>query len=357
MRYALIAIAMVLNIASPLANSQEMTFVSSATGGNCNNCIWVAAQGDITSNTPAAFQRYIEQHGKPHLIIFNSAGGSLVAGIDLGRLIRASGATTAIGETRSLQGDLSHFSETHPGICASACAFAFMGGVERWVGDNNRLGVHQFYSATPGDIQSDTVQKLVGLTLIHAIQMGIDPAVIVAASGTSSEQMYWFQKEELASLDLDTSKSSTMPWRLEPYKKGLVLTTTQQEGAKRSVNLTIYCRSENTRNYLLVSEESRFYAEQLKDRNLINFEGQYKNNPLLNIGNQKYSVEADDLEFQRISNGTFFVSIRLPQSVTENGQSNISFDPGLGRAYGPLISASLALPSRDWLNVISKNCI
>ena len=121
------------------ATAQEMTFVLSGTGGNCNGCEWVAAQGEITEDTPAVFSAYIRDFGNPHLIVLNSDGGNLLAGIELGRMIRAAGANTAIGETRSLSGDLSHLEETIPGVCASACAFAFIGGVERWVGPKDLL--------------------------------------------------------------------------------------------------------------------------------------------------------------------------------------------------------------------------
>ena len=163
--------------------SDSMTFVLAGNGGNCNGCEWVAAQGDITDETPTAFQNFIAENGTPYLIVLNSPGGNLVAGIQLGQMIRDTGATTEIGETvpETDQG-LEKWRKILPGICASACAYSFIGGVERFVDREGKLGVHQFYSTDDSSIDSKTVQSLVGLTLLHTLRMGVDPRVIVAAS-------------------------------------------------------------------------------------------------------------------------------------------------------------------------------
>lgn len=351
------AIVGLICLQNHLAVAQEMTFVLSGNGGNCNGCEWVAAQGEITPRTVSAYAEYTATNGDPYLIVFNSPGGDLAAGIELGRMIRASGATTSIGKTQSMADDLASYEETSPGVCASACAFAFMGGVERWVDDESLLGVHQFYSVTEEDIRSEVVQRIVGLTLLHAVDMGIDPAVIVAASGTSPENMYWFQEAELAEFNLTTNRSSTSPWRLEPYKAGLVLTTIYKESVRRSVNLTIFCRRESNAHFLLISEHAPFYADQLAGDDLLRFAGQYRNQPTLQVGPTRYRIEERNLEFQRISDGTFYVSVQLPSDVSQAGGQVISFEPDLAQVYNTLVSATVLLPSNDWLQMTSKNCI
>ena len=40
-----------------LANA--MTFKEVGTGGNCSTCEWIAAEGEITAETPGAFEQFM----------------------------------------------------------------------------------------------------------------------------------------------------------------------------------------------------------------------------------------------------------------------------------------------------------
>lgn len=151
-------------------------------------------------------------------IALNSPGGNLVAGIVLGELIREQGANTSIGKTVQMRGEgISHLEELESGSCASACAFAFMGGVERSVANGSAIGVHQFCNPETPLMDAGDVQVLAGASLLHSISMGVDPRVIVAASGTAPEEIHWFRRSELIDFGLDTSAKWSDPWRLEPY--------------------------------------------------------------------------------------------------------------------------------------------
>lgn len=81
------------------ALAEPMTFRRGWSGGNCNGCEWIAAQGEIMPDTPARFREYIAENGKPYYITLHSLGGDLGAGIELGQTIRKHGATTMIGRT------------------------------------------------------------------------------------------------------------------------------------------------------------------------------------------------------------------------------------------------------------------
>ena len=72
----------------------------------------------------------------------NSPGGDLAGGIRLGELIRKLKLDTEIGVTEP--DSYGHW-KTAPGLCASACAFAFLGGLSRRA-SGGELGVHQFYN-------------------------------------------------------------------------------------------------------------------------------------------------------------------------------------------------------------------
>ncbi len=335
-----------------------MSFRLAGTGGNCNGCQWTAAQGEITSDTPRLFREYLRERGQVHFVVLNSPGGDLLAGLELGELIRSSGATTGVGKTVQLQGEgVSHLEEIKPGICASSCSFAFMGGVERAVNDGSRLGVHQFYTTNGNEISSTDTQTLAGLTLFHTIRLGIDPRVIVAASGTSPEQIFWFNDQELSEYGLDTSKDRTDPWRLEPYKNGMVLTTRHHDSVRRSVAITMFCRYENQRWQVLISEENAHSAKQMKAGKFFNFQNEYPSRPTLSVGATRYRVQPENVEFQRISGNTVMVSIDLPANILRSGETKLEFDPDFARVFGSLLSFDVQLPSNDWLKVTGENCI
>src|SRR5260370_28074085 len=63
-----------------------------------------------------------------------SHGGSLVTGLRIGEAIRRKGFSTIVPDGRR---------------CASACAFAWLGGIERSIGTDARLGFHAAYDAAP----------------------------------------------------------------------------------------------------------------------------------------------------------------------------------------------------------------
>jgi hypothetical protein len=60
-------------------------------------------------------------------VAFNSDGGSLATGLRIGETIRRKGFSTIVPDG---------------GRCASACAFAWLGGIERFLGTDARIGFH-----------------------------------------------------------------------------------------------------------------------------------------------------------------------------------------------------------------------
>jgi hypothetical protein len=100
--------------------------------------------------TPSDFEHFVAQDKYiPPTIRFHSPGGLLVAGVELGQKIRAHGFNTEVGsDLWDPKGEPKDWrvSARRPGVCASACAYAFLGGVERTLDEDSRFGVHRFYS-------------------------------------------------------------------------------------------------------------------------------------------------------------------------------------------------------------------
>lgn len=354
----LVASAIALWTSSP-ALSEPMTFEYVGSGGNCNGCEWIAAEGEITADTPEVFRAFIAQRDGVPTVTFNSPGGNLYGGIKLGEIIREVGASTSVADSVPIDDPEAPdwHRETTSGICASACAFAFMGGVERYVDYESLLGVHQFYSDNDTASTSEDVQILSGMTLLYTTRMGIDPDVIVAASQTPPEEIYWFTAEDLAAYGLDTSVQPEAEWRLEPYKAGLVLATTYHESNTRKANVTLFCRAEDRGWQVLISEENRFWADELRDEKIFNFTGEYPNRPSLRVGGQDFAVQAHNLEFEKITGNQISVSLDAPSSIVEAGGQSFSIDADFARVFGSLLYFHVDLPATEWLHVTGQNCI
>src|SRR3546814_9028218 len=108
---------------------------------------------DVCSSdlTPDRFRRFLTAadipRGARYEVYLHSPGGNLMAGIELGTIIRDYGFGTRVA--RSVPFSYStpefRFEGEEDGHCFSACAFAFLGG--RWrIASDRSLGVHQHYT-------------------------------------------------------------------------------------------------------------------------------------------------------------------------------------------------------------------
>lgn len=74
--------------AGDLEFNNPMTFNTAGTGGNCNGCEWIAAEGNITVDTPEQFANFISEKlggtETKYEVAFNSPGGNLLAGVSIG---------------------------------------------------------------------------------------------------------------------------------------------------------------------------------------------------------------------------------------------------------------------------------
>jgi len=249
--------------------NQPMAFHRAYTGGNCLTCTWIAAQGVITNDTPEDFQRFLTAHNIEDLrgtyIHLNSAGGGLIAAIKLGEMIRALGAGTVVAETAGVltdQGINDTFLDSDAPQCASACVFAFVGGLERTANAKSdsgggpgfqlqgRLGVHQFYDPKvllegPGTVFDGLArskdQILTGILLDYLHEMGVSTALLARGMTVAPwEDMHWLTAEEIASYALDTNASRDRA-RLVGYSNGVGVVEIRAEGSQSQSRKEFYC--------------------------------------------------------------------------------------------------------------------
>jgi hypothetical protein len=147
--------------------------------------VFIAAVGRITASTPdefLAFARQLVASGlAPHSVTWHSPGGSLYGGITLGRMIRKLRLDTHVGAASE---------------CASACAFAFFGGVSRKVTHDGRIGNHQIRDSQSdiGSIQG--VQDLIAYLSDYHREMNVSPLALTAAITRRSHEIYWYSAQE-----------------------------------------------------------------------------------------------------------------------------------------------------------------
>lgn len=216
-------------------------------GGNCTGCEWIVVDGRIPQDADKMLETWIKKNdygGISLTVVMNSGGGNLLGGIKLGQAIRRLGLKTAIGRTAP-DADIATVQAQGPGGCYSACAYAFLGGVQR-TASTGTYGVHQFYSDVYFDAPTQKAfsaadlsaqQALNGVILSYAVEMGVDPQVVVAANRMRPDEIYKPTDVQLRDWKVAFEPDAYGKWQIEPFKDGIVVFTRSQDG-KSQMSLT-----------------------------------------------------------------------------------------------------------------------
>jgi hypothetical protein len=141
-----------LLLSSAAAQAMSFTFVPIVINNCTTDCPKViVAEGDMQYDDTATFVETLragigrDKNIRP-VVILSSNGGNLAAGYDLGGVFRQLKATVIVARARpSASGGYT----LGPGVCASACVYALMGGTKRIVPDGSKLAVHWMSAPTP----------------------------------------------------------------------------------------------------------------------------------------------------------------------------------------------------------------
>jgi hypothetical protein len=207
-----------------------------ACGPGCN--VWIAAEGKIDGGAAVRLRRLLGKlpHPRPP-IYFHSPGGSVVGGIELGRLIREQKLEVSIAHTvprgcdpgkppeksceaqkRSAEAIESTIDPLRS-MCNSSCVLALTGGTVRRVPPMAKLGIHDigFDPAMPPP-RRDLVRQVKNV-LHERIQdywrdMGIDEALFKAASAIPFESARFIGRDEIVRFGIDRSAFGEGGWEL-----------------------------------------------------------------------------------------------------------------------------------------------
>ncbi|AHM03031.1 periplasmic protein-like type [Roseibacterium elongatum DSM 19469] len=178
-------------------------------------------------------------------IVFNSPGGDLAAGLELGRLIREAGYRTGIARSvlepsMPPEGRFRHY-RTAGAICDSACAYAFLGGVDRAIGEGAAIGFHQFIdpsmfelgegevSALEMLIDSARDQYVTGLIVEYLVEMGIDLGLYpIAAAVGPADPIRRLTRDEIRELGVARQAGDLEGWTVHAFGNGLFAEATDE---------------------------------------------------------------------------------------------------------------------------------
>ncbi|MBX9778041.1 MAG: hypothetical protein K2Y71_26975 [Xanthobacteraceae bacterium] len=139
------------------------TWVKEGPADKCGSACreWVSAKGMIVPDSARdfeAFARTRDISGK--VVVLESPGGAVTAGLALGRAFRRLNLTVTVGQTVMLPADASgeqRASYSPKAICASMCPFVLLGGARRHVPPEARILVHQIW---PGAARADSTAAI-----------------------------------------------------------------------------------------------------------------------------------------------------------------------------------------------------
>jgi hypothetical protein len=126
------------------------------------------------------------------IVLLASNGGSVTAGIEIGKAIRLKGFITLVPDNVK---------------CASACALAWLGGRKRFVAPSGQVGFHAVYRANDGQ-ESGFGNALVGAYLNA---LGLSERAIFFITGRPPNEMNWLTSEEAAKHGIEVALFEVQP--------------------------------------------------------------------------------------------------------------------------------------------------
>ena len=197
----------------PAAALEAMSFqitpvgaVNGVCGRKCTEII--SAEGEITNDTADAFLQFLTAHVNDNavrpVVLLESPGGTVVGAMQLGMMFRKIGAAVIVAEA---VGDAQRQEvRVAPGLCMSACVYAFFGGVKRVIPSISKLGIHRMVinedvQDASGSIVRQQVfgsEEIVSALSDYTRAMGIDPGVISFAEHIAPETIHILTAKQIA---------------------------------------------------------------------------------------------------------------------------------------------------------------
>lgn len=197
-------------VAAPMEDGAAWQIGLFSSRGDCAECIWLQFDGEITVSSMEALRSALQSHGFVKHLQIQSKGGSPIAAMEMGRWLREMSIETIVADTRvdnhSARGG---FGDPVAAECYSACLYLFVGGSNRFLHNESRVGVHQFFSEEDlglGQSELISVTQSISATLRNYLtQMGVDSRVQDIAGSTSPQSIRPLTRAELDAYRVTTA--------------------------------------------------------------------------------------------------------------------------------------------------------
>lgn len=231
--------------------------------GNASFCApRILAEGTIEQDSHRKFTTFLSnkkthRHDLPPkpTVCFNSPGGDLSGAIELGRTIRKLQLDTCLSPEYSQViegsgGDQEVFVKNV--LCASACTFAFAGGLNREIDEGSRIGIHQFFGARK-PVGDSVTQLTIVVLAAYLEEMGVSRNLLDIASVIPPNKLYWLNKTEMQSSKIDNMSTELAEWKLDTTEDGLVFAHVVQEKPGTHSQVGLYITTKEYAPTLFVS--------------------------------------------------------------------------------------------------------
>jgi len=182
----------------------------------------IYATGEVDLKDGETLELLLAEHRIPDgsELFIDSSGGSLVGGMDLGRVIRAHGLITHVGKKGPRERDFQH---TLDGECMSAAALAFLGGEFRFVSGKSKYGVHRFALNDTSPRAVDDAQVLAASVVEYIRSMDVDVELFSLASDVASDDIFDVPPDTMKRLSVVNNGIKAAKWTIESYDGMLYL--------------------------------------------------------------------------------------------------------------------------------------
>jgi hypothetical protein len=163
---------------------------------------WVIyLDGQIETGADARLAQLLAGQGiSAAVVYFNSPGGSLLAAMAIGRLLRARGFTTSVGR-RTVDAR-----RPAAGVCYSACPFAYAGGTERTLEAGSIFGVHRAENRGPVPDGAAFERRVRDDTTQYLAEMGVNADLVALMTAVPHQVLRLITHDEAERLQLLTEQ-------------------------------------------------------------------------------------------------------------------------------------------------------
>jgi hypothetical protein len=186
--------------------AQAMQFRTVADPAVCGAGRCLLATGAIQADDPKALAAFLKaEKAQPgETLVLDSQGGNVIASLKIGNILRRAGLNTTVQAWDEAAGAFKRGGE-----CASACAYAFLGGAERRVGDGARIGVHQIYAGEQGwALSAEDGMWIMSMVATHVKRQCGSLDLLIPTLQTPPQSVYWLSPVEMARFGVTTPSAA-----------------------------------------------------------------------------------------------------------------------------------------------------